>query len=289
MFMSAGGSTNTSPKNIDHPKNKSAVGQSKPKAPLTSEQVAVLHQWKGSGPFQSGVSLTSTAREEVRSNKGELFKTQGGFRLKIDLAKVAAEGSEGSVPLINDYSAKGVASNPSPNTKVSPDGYNFTLSAIKNRELYIERVKKDWVAEVVYHGASDIVTTMPEIQDAMGVGAGSRAEVKSIGIKEFLAGFEAGMEGRNYTGGGNQAQGAAGATTGKNALAGYRRGREKRRSAGDVPATPAEGLRELVQETVKKSEKEKAYDAHRAGYMRGRCTTEAMFASLQEYGAAIKG
>ena len=196
MFMSAGEAADKSPTKIFHEKNKQAVSKKPNKATgLTWEEVAVLHQWKGSGPYQSGVSLTSTSRAEVRSNKGELFKSQGGFRLTIDLAKVAAE-----VPIINDYAAEGVANKPSPTTKTRPESYEFLESSTKNRELYIERVKKAWVTEVVFHGASDVTTTFAEIELALRGDSTAKTAVTGIGIQDYIAGFEAGMKGTSVYG-----------------------------------------------------------------------------------------
>jgi hypothetical protein len=278
MFMSAGEAASTSPRNIVHD-DTGKVTTRRDRTDLTWEEVAVLHQWKGSGPYQSGVSLTSTPREEVRSNEGGRFRTKGGFKLKIDLAKVALE-----TPIINDYSAGGVAQSPTSTTKTRPKTYQFPESATKNREVYIDRVKKDWVVEVTHHGDSEVVTTFAEIAQAIAGGPGARVEVAGIGIQAYIKGFEEGMKGNAYNAGG--AQGKLGAEAGQNALAGYRRGSQARLSKGGV-ATPADALRELVDYEQVKVPKAHKYDAHKIGYMRGRCTTKPMFASAAEYGQAI--
>ena len=282
MFMSAGEAANTSPQKIAHPQNKQAVSKREDveTQDLTWEEVAVLHQWKGSGPYQSGVSLTSTSREQVRSNKGELFKSKGGFRIKIDLAKVAAE-----VPIVNDYATGGVSQNASATTKTRPNNYIFPESATKNRELYIERVKKEWVVEVVHHGDSDVATTFPEIEKAGGGAEGVSANVNGIGIRAYLMGFEEGMKDENYAYGGKE--GKLGSDAGRNVLAGYNRGKGARGTK--AVATPTDALREQTNYEQAKVAPEHKYDAHKVGYMRGRCTTKAMFASLAEYGVAIKG
>jgi hypothetical protein len=290
MFMSAGEAANTSPQKIPHKDNRKAVskrrGAKDVTKDLTWEEVAVLHQWKGSGPYQSGVSLTSTSRKEVRSNKGKLFRSDGGFRLKIDLAKV-----DTTVPIVNDYADEGVSQKPATTTKTRPDKYEFPESATKNRELYIERVKKDWVVEVVYHGASDDPTTFSEIEKVIlgkGDEEGVKASVQVIGkgIQAYLNGFEKGMKGEDYKDGGKE--GELGAEAGKNALAGYKRGMEERVRVGKV-AQPDEALEELTAYERKKVPKEHKYDAHKVGYMRGRCTEKEMFKTVEEYGAAIKG
>jgi hypothetical protein len=281
MFMSAGEAADKSPTKIFHAANKAAVSQKPTRATgLTWEEVAVMHQWKGSGPYQSGVSLTSTSRAEVRSNKGELFRSQGGFRLTIDLAKVSSE-----VPIINDYSAQGVANQPSSTTKTKPSGYEFLESSTKNRELYIERVKKNWVTEIVYHGGTDVTMTFAEIEQAVRGDTTAKSAVVGVGIQDYIAGFEAGMKGAAYTG--TAQAGTLGVEAGKNAKAGYERGKKKREGAGTV-ATAVEALKEQTDYEQSKVPPAHKYDAHKIGYMRGRCTTKPMFATAAEYGAAIK-
>jgi hypothetical protein len=282
MFMSAGEAADKSPRTIFHEENRKLVSK-QPKRPtgLTWEEVAVLHQWKGSGPYQSGVSLTSTSRTEVRSNKGDLFRSQGGFRLTIDLAKVASE-----VPIINDYAAEGVANKPSSTTKTAPKGYEFLESSTKNRELYIEHVKKAWVTEVVYHGASDVTMTFADIEQAVKGDTTAKSAVVGIGIQDYIKGFEAGMTGAAYTG--TSAAGKSGLQAGQNARAGYERGKKKREEAGSV-ATAVDALKEQTTYEQGKVPPAHKYDAHKIGYMRGRCTTKPMFATAAEYGAAIKG
>ncbi|MBD2564617.1 MULTISPECIES: eCIS core domain-containing protein [Nostoc] len=286
MFMSAGEADNTSPQKIAHLENRKGVSKrnNRNKSDLTWEEVAVLHQWKGSGPYQSGVSLTSTSREQVRSNKGALFKTRGGFRLKIDLAKVAAE-----VPIVNDYAKGGVSQNPEKTTQIRPKGkYEFPESTTKSRELYIERVKKEWVIEVVHHGASDVSTTFLEIEKAVQGDTEASKSVTDIGIQSYLKGFEKGMKGESYDDG--KEAGKDGAKAGKNVLAGYNRGIKAREDKGNL-AQPYEAITEQngYEEQKGGVPKEHKYDAHKVGYMWGRCTTNAMFASVAQYGAAIKG
>ena len=282
MFMSAGEAADKSPRKIFHEKNKKLVSK-QPKRPagLTWEEVAVMHQWKGTGPYQSGVSLTSTSRAAVRSNSGDLFRSEGGFRLAIDLAKVSSE-----VPIINDYAAEGVANKPSSTTKTTPEGYEFLESSTKNRELYIERVKKPWVTEIVYHGASDVTMTFADIEQAVRGDTTAKSAVVGVGIQDYIKGFEAGMTGAAYTG--TSPAGKSGAQAGQNARAGYERGKKKRVEAGSV-ATAVDAFKEQTayeQASVPPAHK---YDAHKIGYMRGRCTTKPMFATAAEYGAAITG
>ncbi len=284
MFMSAGEAANTSPQKIEHPKNKEAVSKRRDvkTSDLTWEEVAVLHQWKGSGPYQSGVSLTSTSREEVRSNKGDQFKSKGGFRIKIDLSKVALE-----TPIINDYAADSISQKPTSTTNRRPDRYEFPESATKNRELYIERVKKEWVTSIEYHGTTEVTTTFSAIEKAILGATGVDKEVTGIGSQAYLAGFLEGMKGKDYTG--IEASGKLGADAGKNALAGYNRGVAQRNLKGGTVATPQVALKEQATYEQGKIPPEHKYDAHKVGQMWGRCTTKPMFTSIAEYGAAIKG
>jgi hypothetical protein len=117
---------------------------SKPVTTLSPEQMAFLHQWKGSGPQQRGLSLTSTPREKaVYANAGESFRTADGVRIKIDLSLVPKE-----VILLNHYSQGGVKDN----TGVKPDiPYGYDASVRKNRELYLERLDPQWIVGIDAH------------------------------------------------------------------------------------------------------------------------------------------
>jgi hypothetical protein len=116
---------------------------------LTATQLAVLHQWKGSGQDQRGLSLTSTPRAEaVYSNRGDSFRSTGGVRIEIDLFMVPKD-----VLLLNHYAAGGVSSalgdvNPALN---SPSKYSYENSVIKNRELFLEKLSYRWISGVVGH------------------------------------------------------------------------------------------------------------------------------------------
>lgn len=124
---------------------------------LTLEQLAFTHQYWGSGSQQRGLSLTSTAKPGVTiGNAGENFRTDGGFRIKIDLAKIP-QGREGAI-LLNHYSHGGVKDvikdkggpvETNPLKKQSP--YKYHSSVIKNRELYLEYLKPEWIVSVEYH------------------------------------------------------------------------------------------------------------------------------------------
>ncbi|SEN37854.1 hypothetical protein SAMN04488505_1104 [Chitinophaga rupis] len=128
--------------------------------PLSVQELAVLHNWKGSGLHQRGLSLSASPREKaVYSNDGESFSSADGVRLKIDLAKVPKQ-----VMLINHYtplnnpahlagiddnvSGKAFKTVPPPNTAK----YNYEGSVVKNRELFLEYLNPDWIVEVKVHG-----------------------------------------------------------------------------------------------------------------------------------------
>jgi hypothetical protein len=123
----------------------------KDKKPLTDEQLAVLHQWKGSGLQQRGLSLTSTPRKgEVIGNAGKNFRTTVGIRLTIDLARVPT-GADSPI-MINHYAHAGVKDAGGPADKAAKD-YDYVESVIKNRELFLEFVKPEWITHIEYHDA----------------------------------------------------------------------------------------------------------------------------------------
>ena len=124
---------------------------------LTDEQVAVAHQMYGSLPEQRGVSLTSTPKVGVTyANTGGNFRTDNGFKLKIDLSLVPPE-----VLLLNHYSHKGISEmeNKDYSTKQthkkSQPVYKYKESALHARELFLEYIKPEWVVEIEYHKNKD--------------------------------------------------------------------------------------------------------------------------------------
>lgn len=147
---------------------------------LTLEQLGVLHQWKGSGQEQRGLSLTSTPREDaVYSNRGGSFRSTGGVRIQIDLVNVPA-----NVVLLNHYGDFGIKEelggvNPSLQTGTT---YGYINSVIKNRELYLERLEMPWISKMTVH--------TPEGDWSA---AKNSAEVATkVGYSEYAAGFSLG-------------------------------------------------------------------------------------------------
>ena len=182
------------------------------KATISPIQLAILHQWKGSGVQQRGLSLTSTPRRAVYGNRGESFTSADGVRYTIDLAKVPPTTADKSAKLINHYASGGVKDiakrtgedrDVEPGVfyekapKVKPTGgakgkrqkppkkvYNYPASVIKNRELYLERLDPEWIHGIEVHGRA--VTSTTE------TGAKLVAHVaKEIAQDEYLTAYRA--------------------------------------------------------------------------------------------------
>jgi hypothetical protein len=163
---------------------------------LTDAQLAVLHQWKGSGLQQRGLSLTSTPRKgETIGNAGKHFRTDVGVRLTIDLARIPT-GPDSPI-MINHYAHGGVkdekavkgVKNPVPKA----EKYEYIDSVIKNRELFLEFVKPEWITQIEYHDKSgekefklEGRANATEMMDAARTGTG---------YQMFAAGFEAQITG----------------------------------------------------------------------------------------------
>ena len=123
-------------------------GRTNAKNPLDikSEHLAALHQFKGSGPEQRGLSLTSTpGTGAVFGNAGDSFHRDDGVRMRVDLAKVPSD-----VILVNQYSTGGVKDK---FTTLDKGKYGFADSALKNRELYLAKLERAWVASVIVYPA----------------------------------------------------------------------------------------------------------------------------------------
>ena len=150
---------------------------------LTATQLAVLHQWKGSGQDQRGLSLTSTPRvEAVYSNRGDSFRSAGGVRIEVDLFMVPRD-----VLLLNHYAAGGVKSalgdvNPALNT---PAKYSYESSVIKNRELFLEKLDYRWISGVVGHF---------EDGDKPAPNVTSEALMRALSLKFGYAAYDAGFK-----------------------------------------------------------------------------------------------
>jgi hypothetical protein len=117
---------------------------------LSTEEMLFLHQEKGSGPEQRGVSISSTPKL-LFGNSGEAFRAVGGRTMKIDLAQIPAAPEDARVPnLINYYSPDSRAqkenwaksftwTNDDQVTRVQ-DPAHFQDSTTKNRELFLREL-----------------------------------------------------------------------------------------------------------------------------------------------------
>ncbi len=122
---------------------------------LSDTQVAVAHQMYGSLPEQRGVSLSSTPKIGVTyANTGGNFRTDDGFKLKIDLARVPKD-----ILFLNHYAQGGVSDmqNKDYSTTQTHKGngrsydYKYEESALHARELFLEHMKPEWVVEIEHH------------------------------------------------------------------------------------------------------------------------------------------
>lgn len=131
----------------------------------TGTAIAVQHQWMGTGLQQRGLSLASTPKEAIISNDGDSFKSNDGVRIKIDLAKIPEykdePGKKDHPMLINHYAyggikdkaeEKGIKSSILKRSEGVRMEYNYINSVTKNRELFLEFLKPEWIEEVTFHG-----------------------------------------------------------------------------------------------------------------------------------------
>ncbi|HEY8919925.1 MAG TPA: hypothetical protein VIM87_25975 [Chitinophaga sp.] len=197
------------PKNLMDPSDGQDVIEQirgKKEGPLSVQELAVLHNWKGSGLHQRGLSLASTPREKaVYSNDGEPFSSADGVRLKIDLAKVPKQ-----VMLINHYTPlknpehlAGINKDVSGDTfKRDPTSktakYNYEGSVVKNRELFLEYLNPDWIVEVKVHGSAATLkqeqyggdASAMHTQAGVLMGHGDYTSGFTKGVQDHLAGNE---------------------------------------------------------------------------------------------------
>lgn len=182
----------------EHHQKSGSGGQS-----LTDTQLAFVHQYRGSGDHQRGLSLTSTPRKgEIISNEGGNFRTAGGFRLKIDLARIA-DGDDAPI-LLNHYAAGGIKdkfeSDVNPETRYGK-AYKYKESVTKNRELYLEFLKPEYVVEIEYHPAADLTATDASVFTRIGAGGQLTQDQMLQGAKQvsghddYVLGFKVGVSG----------------------------------------------------------------------------------------------
>jgi hypothetical protein len=250
-------------------------------ADLNEVQIAVAHQMLGSSPEQRGVSLTSTEKVGgTVGNAGKNFRDKDGFRLKIDLAKVPDD-----VLFINHYSDQGIISKDLPkegvkgvSTKViSPPKkpYKYGASVRKNREVYLEHVKPEWVVEIEHHseggygrasGAKIALTDLDSFRD------------QATNYEEYWHAFDKTLKGATLKEPVSEAQ-KKGKQSATLVNAGYNQGILKK-----PPVSAEEAHKEVSGDELLKKE----YSQWHLGYIRGRVGGKK-FESSEEYAAAMKG
>lgn len=132
--------------------------------------VAYLHQWKGSGKRQRGVSLTATEKDNaVFGNAGESFRNpEFSAKFKIDLliAKTKENDADSNNLLMSHYAPgsstrkapfldqEGHFADPAPLSDYSYK-YEYEASVLKNRELFLQYVDSASVVEIVVRNGAD--------------------------------------------------------------------------------------------------------------------------------------
>ena len=189
---------------------------------LSLEQLAVLHQYKGSGLEQRGVSLTSTPREAVYSNEGTAFSSDDGVRMTVDLAKIPE-----TVKLVNHYSAGGVKD------KIREvDGYEYHASVVKNREVYVEKLDPTWIV-----GASARkLDVMRAVTGLTGAALVTRM-TELLAREEYLTGYRAAIDPPSTPSASTSWAHAAGLKGGQYYVNGYSAGDAYRKSLTVKPST----------------------------------------------------
>ena len=115
--------------------------------------IAYLHQWKGSGLRQRGVSLTATNTEDaVFGNAGESFRSDDGAKFKIDLALVKAYDPNNILLSHYHHLSPTRQETITDGSSKKATKYKYDASVIKNRELYLQYLPEEAVKEIDVHG-----------------------------------------------------------------------------------------------------------------------------------------
>lgn len=156
--------------------------------------IAYLHQWKGSGLRQRGVSLTATNKKDaVFGNAGESFRSDDGAKFKIDLALVKAYDPNNILLSHYHYLSptrkETITDGEEENGKYKVKKYRYDESVIKNRELYLQYLPEEAVKEIYVHG------------DHGDTKYKSMSEFRQSDLyKNFIEYKNKGLSGENYSG-----------------------------------------------------------------------------------------
>lgn len=248
---------------------------------LTDTQVAVAHQMYGSLPEQRGVSLTSTPKVGVTyANTSGNFRTDDGFKLKIDLARVPDE-----VLFLNHYAQRGVSSMNPPDYstlqshKENPYNYKYEESAGHARELFLEFIRPEWVVEIEHHvrGGFQGVQGAKAILREGSVENLLDAAKRAFGGREYEKGFEVGLQaGQDEPRLKANPDYKKGKGTGAMVREGYGKGVEVRKQKGHGDASVA--FKEIMEEPAIQDK----MSPYHVGYAQGR-TGQPMVSSVAEF------
>jgi hypothetical protein len=283
-FMKAAGEPNPNLFEARQPEVDIVRGAALPESKtqtLTKKQLAVAHQKLGSGPQQRGVSLASTPKVGVTYvNTGENFRTDRGFRLKIDLALIPPRNAGGPL-LINHYSHGGVSDKPDKydttrkRNELKPSKYPYKESALHARELYLEYLKPEWVVAIESHPVVNAMGTTYDVNTPRGTAPSLFEYAKSrFGGAQFEEGFNEGLRGlwnslphnKNHTDGFNHAESFA-----RGWAAGHYQ--HARIGANDAKAAAAAGItvpQFVYDQSMDVKPPKGEYDIYRLGYLHGR-------------------
>ncbi len=311
-FIRAAGGGNGRPDvlNNDNPmvkKTQRVKGQR-----LSLEQLAFTHQYWGSGSQQRGLSLTSTPKPGVTiGNAGENFRTDGGFRIKIDLSRIPT-GKQGAI-LLNHYAHGGVKDTVKDqggpvetNPLQKPTPYKYHSSVVKNRELYLEHLKPEWIVEIERHPSAAHQpgkggNVVHKLSDHENTAAYMEALKADAGADDYGVGFAKALAGEKKPAKGSQHL-KNGFSSGEKYLEGYDAGRKELVALGTKRAMRGTGKQKantkkdwsesshkkgqrnaendertsmhIANLTLENSEHDDKSDIYRVGYIHGRSGAE---------------
>lgn len=287
-FMKAAG--NPAPNLYEHrdPGVDMVVPGATQTAPLTVEQMAVAHQKLGSSPEQRGVSLTATPKVNATYvNTGQNFRTDQGFRLKVDLALVPPDTRLGP-KFVNHYSAGGVVDSPdgydTRRERTKPGNYPYKDSSIHARELYLEFLKPEWIITIEYHDAQNTTgagrgsQTVDASTPRMGGASLLETAKATFGGGDYETGFAQGLRAADDTlpptivADSHEAKGFSGARL---FVKGWTAGEQEHRarSSRDAAKRSAKNItadQHVYDRAMKHQSPDNKYDLYRYGFLRGR-------------------